>query len=278
MYRFQFDFTPLNTVALDHNFTCLAAAIEYLQRIDSNVQAPFTISGPVNDLFQVSPDGSAFLGNGLSMDAGGHTWLYQGVTTYPFGGLSGEPTNPSVTVHGNANATGGWISFLDDVGTAENYIGGIGGGNTLPGTPDNWVQIQAPNGLAMGSTDNVVTVSPSPPAVGAQTQDVATTAFVNPAYHRGEPGFAQLPCGVVLQWGAVTFNNTSPQNVSFYTPFSTTYSVQLSMTSDFSGQDYVPRVRSGSLSGTGFQLGFDAFGGSFDAPQVVYWFAVGQYA
>ena len=142
---------------------------------------------------------------------------------------------------------------------------------TLAGYTD--AQAVAAVKAAMTNTGNVVTSGPT----GQIIQNTTLTVSFSPT-SLGQTGYTTLPNGFMMQWGRVTFTNTSPQTVTFPIAFPHNfYNVQLSMTSDFSGQDYVPRVRVSPLpTATQFAIGFDAFGGTFDAPQYVYWFAVGN--
>jgi hypothetical protein len=194
---------------------------------------PFTVGGPDHACLQVNADCSVSLGNGLTMEADGHTWLYQGLTTYPTGGLSGNGN--SVRVHGNQTDTSPWLMFVNDTTAAETDIGGIGGGSIFPvqsnGNPLNpqAMQFLAPQGFAFGvaqggvpcmsiGPDCVVTFRQSPivpilpqnitsqqavsadwvmQQIEAQTTPPGSTQFA-------ANGYTTLPGGVILQWGSVT--------------------------------------------------------------------------
>ncbi|MBA0084320.1 MAG: hypothetical protein HRJ53_04925, partial [Acidobacteria bacterium Pan2503] len=123
------------------------------------------------------------------------------------------------------------------------------------------------------NTGNVITTG----ATGVITQNTTLTVSFTPT-SLAQTGYTTLPNGFMYQWGRVQFNNTSPQTVTFPIAFPHNFfNVQLSMTSDFSGQDFIPRVRVSPLpTTTQFAIGFDSFGGTYDSPQYVYWFAVGN--
>jgi hypothetical protein len=142
---------------------------------------------------------------------------------------------------------------------------------TLAGYTD--AQAVAAVKAAMTNTGNVVTSGPA----GQIVQNTTLTISFAPT-SLGQTGYTTLPNGFMMQWGRVTFNNTSPQTVTFPHTFPNNFfNVQLSMTSDSIGQDFIPRVRVQTLPTTSsFIIAFDAFGGTFDAPQYVYWFAVGN--
>jgi hypothetical protein len=327
MYRFQFDFTPLDLVALDQNFISLAQAVDYLQQQPTAgvvFQAPFTVldgngtpaidvgaagggqigppgsqfswdsagdwfttgnvrnlfylsalhdvainapqpgqllmwtgiswvnaqvgtggiggtgvtmiapfnvitPGTGQQLFAVNADGSTSLGDGLTMDQQGHTWIYEGLTTYPLAGSAATPGTPSIALHGNNNSSFGWLQFIQDTGQGqpENYIGGIGGGAELAGVGPSVLQFLGSNGFAFGieggsspcmtigidcSVKFSGPVSAPTAASFTNTTQVATTAFVQQALttgisgqvHAATNGYVTLPGSIIIQWGTAT--------------------------------------------------------------------------
>jgi hypothetical protein len=79
MYRFQFDFTPLDLVALDQNFISLATAVDYLQQQPTSgvvFQAPFTVlDGTGTPAFEANVNGGGSIGppgSQISWDSAGN--------------------------------------------------------------------------------------------------------------------------------------------------------------------------------------------------------------
>jgi hypothetical protein len=266
---------------------------------------PFTVGGPGHACLQVNTDCSTSLGNGLTMDASGHTWLYQGITTYPEGGLSGNGN--SVRVHGNQTDTNPWLTFVNDSPAGvETQIGGIGGGSIFPIASDGsalnpqTMQFLAPAGFAFGvaqggipcmtiGPDCVVTfrqgpIVPNP--TGPVTQQAASADWVtqqieaslNPpgGTSLAQNGYITISGGLLMQWGSFAFYAGPTQPVTYPKAFAhATLNIQLSITSDTSGQDVIPRVYHTGTTASGFIFAIDMFGGTFNAPQTVYWLAIG---
>jgi YD repeat-containing protein len=197
---------------------------------------PFTVGGPSGACFQVNADCSVTLGKGLTMGSDGHTWLYQGLTTYPLGALGADPGTASISLHGNANSTSPWLTaYLDNTDGTETSVGGIGGGAGLAGVNSDIMQLTGTNGIALGvGTSPCMTIGPGcvvtfagnvnatggiavpTQAPGTATSQVASTSFVASAVAAGiasvQPGptllaangYITFPGGLILQWGSVT--------------------------------------------------------------------------
>lgn len=88
-------------------------------------------------------------------------------------------------------------------------------------------------------------------------------------------GYAALTANTSLQWGSIAVSSAAaPIAVTFPIAFnSTCYSVIVNLTSNGSGQDYIPRPF--NVSRTGFQIYYDAFGGTFTSG-TIYWQATGS--
>lgn len=56
------------------------------------------------------------------------------------------------------------------------------------------------------------------PSINDQSTKIATTAFVNPGFSLGTPGYIKLATGVIIQWGRVT-TSTSGNTVTFPVSF-----------------------------------------------------------
>lgn len=122
---------------------------------------------------------------------------------------------------------------------------------------------------AMTNTGNVLTTG----AVGIITLNTRNAT----SFSAATAGYNTAPNGIITQWGTVVFNTTAAQAVTFPIAFpANLFNIQLGMTSDLTGQDFIPRIKSGTQALAGFTIGLDGFGGTFDAPQSVYWFATGN--
>lgn len=123
--------------------------------------------------------------------------------------------------------------------------------------------------VAMTNTGNVLTTG----GVGVITLNTNNAT----AFSAATNGYTTLPNGIIIQWGTMVFNTTAAQAVTFPIAYPAhLFNIQLGMTSDLTGQDFVPRIKSGTQALSGFTIGMDGFGGTFDAPQSIYWFTVGN--
>jgi hypothetical protein len=199
-------------------------------------------------------------------------------------------------------------------GGGGDLILGGGGHETLDLRPDSsgsihvgsLDSIDAMDWNAAGNfTFNLPVYGPTAPAGTANTQ-LASTAFVhsegttiansagtaaaqtvvNQAMATGVPGgnyvaanngYATIPGGAIIRWGQNTINSLNPIQITFSPPFPHAIAcVQVSMTSDASGQDAIVRVsKNNPINTAGFVINYDAFGGTFDFPLTVYWMAIG---
>lgn len=90
-------------------------------------------------------------------------------------------------------------------------------------------------------------------------------------------GWVNLSSNIYMQWGNVhCATAASPVSINFPEPFPVAcWTVQLSSDSDGSGDNFIPRPF--DVTGIGFQLYFDAFGGTFPANgSNIFYMAVGS--
>ena len=88
-------------------------------------------------------------------------------------------------------------------------------------------------------------------AIGTNTTQLATTAFVNPAASIAASGYVKLPSGLIIQWGSDTANAAN-HIVSFPLTFSLCYSVIVSGAA--TGTYFIPY--NSTLTAAGYTQGF----------------------
>jgi hypothetical protein len=180
MYKFQFDFTPLDLVALDGNFTSLASAVDYLQQQPTAgvvFQAPFTVLGgngePAIDIPAAGGGAIGPPGSQIIWDAAGN-WSFTGNAAHEIGSLA----------------------HLSDVS-----LGNLQVGDFLMWTGINWANAHVGTGGIAGSSQtmiapfNVITSGNKEPLVIDAAGNVTETA----------------PLGIIQP-----NNATAPDNLNFW--------------------------------------------------------------
>ncbi len=104
------------------------------------------------------------------------------------------------------------------------------------------------------------------------TQNSAPTGAVGTSQ-----GYFKLPSGFVCMFGYQVTNNVSSINITFNYPtiFTQVYQVQIqqynSLGTDGNGQDFMPAVRTGSLTTTGFTASIASV-----ADSGIFWMVLGR--
>lgn len=194
--------------------------------------------------------------------------------------VTGKVTTATLTVSGNAALSGTTTCTNCQIAAGNATLTGLVAGTvTSSGRDTAGYFVSTTSGYqfpdaTVQTTAASTTTTASTQAVGDQSTKIANTAFVNKAFSAANPGYVELPSGIIMEWGSGTISGNTASAILLPLAFPNAI-WNVSATPNSSARSYAAQVY-GAVQ-NGFSVAIYAVGNSPFIDNVpFYWFAIGN--